>query len=106
MQQRRDQLMQIQQGISFRRNRDQVGKVVPVLLEQEHPLTGEFLGRSPRFAPDVDGIVHVIRGKGVDKMGSLGSLVPVLMTRAEPYDLFGEIVAAPADFDWHGRNLS
>ncbi len=94
---RRHQLMQIQQGIAFRRNRAEVGKVVPVLLEMEHAETGEFMGRSPRFAPEVDGVVYV---KGT---GSLNSLVPVRITQAEPYDLLGEIVEAPVGFNWHGR---
>lgn len=96
-QERRARLMQLQQGIAFRRNREQVGRVVPVLLEQENPRTGEWIGRSPRFAPEVDGVVYV-RGEG-----SLGSLVPVQITHAEPYDLFGRVVAAPEGFSWSGR---
>jgi ribosomal protein S12 methylthiotransferase len=94
---RRARLMQLQQEIAFRRNREQVGQVVPVLLEQENPRTGEWIGRSPRFAPEVDGVVYV-RGPG-----SLGSLVPVQITRAEPYDLFGQVVEAPQGFSWSGR---
>ncbi len=96
-QERRARLMQVQQGIAFRRNREQVGRIVPVLLEQENPKTGEWIGRSPRFAPEVDGVIYV-RGEG-----SLGSLVPVQITRAEPYDLFGQVVAAPDGFNWSGR---
>jgi ribosomal protein S12 methylthiotransferase len=92
---RQDRLMRLQQGISFRRHRAQVGRILPVLLEQENPVTGEFLGRSPRFAPEVDGVVHV-RGSG-----SLNSLVPVRITHAEPYDLFGQIEPQiPLNFDW------
>lgn len=95
---RQDRLMRLQQGIAFRRHRAQVGRILPLLLEQENPLTGEFLGRSPRFAPEVDGVVHV-RGSG-----SLNSLVPVRITQAEPYDLFGQIEPQiPFSFDWrHG----
>jgi ribosomal protein S12 methylthiotransferase len=97
MDDRRDRLMAVQQGISFKRNRAEVGKIVPVLLEQENPSTGVFIGRSPRFAPEVDGTIYV-RGAG-----RLSSLVPVRITAAEPYDLFGEIVDAPTEFSWHGR---
>ncbi len=100
-QERRERLMTLQQSISFRRNRAEIGKIVPVLLEQEHPETGEFIGRSPRFAPDVDGLIYV-RGSG-----SLNSLVPVQITQAEPYDLLGQIVdELPAGFNWQGRSLS
>ncbi|NJK63655.1 MAG: 30S ribosomal protein S12 methylthiotransferase RimO [Synechococcaceae cyanobacterium SM2_3_1] len=97
MQARRDQIMRLQQGISFRGNRAEVGKTVPVLLEQENSASRVFIGRSPRFAPEVDGVIYV------EGYGSLNSLVPVTITRAEPYDLFGEIVTAPPGFNWHGR---
>lgn len=98
MVERRDRLMALQQGISFRRNRAEVGRIVPVLLEQENPNTGEFIGRSPRFAPEVDGQVYV-RGNG-----RLSSLVAVRITAAEPYDLFGEIVETlPPDFSWQDK---
>jgi ribosomal protein S12 methylthiotransferase len=61
---------------------------VDVLIEQENPATGELVGRSPRFAPDVDGLVYVT-GEA-----SLGSVVPVQITAADIYDLYGEIVGA------------
>jgi ribosomal protein S12 methylthiotransferase len=95
MEDRRHQLMQVQQKITFHRQREQVGKILPVLLEQENPTTGIFIGRAPRFAPEVDGSIYC-RGSG-----NLGSLVPVKITRAEPYDLFGEILPQlPPGFDW------
>lgn len=86
---RRDILMQVQQPIAASQNSSWVGKRVDVLLEQEHPETGLLVGRSARFAPEVDGLVYV-RGSG-----SLGSIVPVNITAADVYDLYGEI-AVPA----------
>lgn len=85
---RRDALMQIQQPISLKRNRSQVGKVVDVLIEQENPETGEFVGRSARFSPEVDGLVYV-QGEA-----RLGSLVPVKITDADVYDLYGYVATA------------
>lgn len=85
---RRDALMQIQQPISLKRNRSQVGKVVDVLIEQENPETGEFVGRSARFSPEVDGLVYV-QGEA-----RLGSLVPVKITDADIYDLYGYVATA------------
>ncbi|MGC1306097.1 MAG: 30S ribosomal protein S12 methylthiotransferase RimO [Phormidesmis sp.] len=85
---RREALMLAQQDISFRRNQAQVGKVVSVLIEQENPSTGELIGRSARFAPDVDGLVYV---KG---QAALGQIVPVTLDAADTYDLFGTIAAA------------
>ncbi|CAN5722343.1 30S ribosomal protein S12 methylthiotransferase RimO [soil metagenome] len=84
---RRDALMIAQQEISFRRNQTQIGRVVDVLIEQENPSTGELIGRSARFAPDVDGLVY-IKGQAV-----LGQLVPVTIESADAYDLFGAVVA-------------
>jgi ribosomal protein S12 methylthiotransferase len=85
---RRDALMQIQQPISLRRNRLQIGKVVDVLIEQENPETGELIGRSARFSPEVDGLVYV-QGEA-----SLGALVPVAIVDADIYDLYGNVATA------------
>lgn len=84
---RRDALMQVQQPISLKKNQAEVGKVTEVLIEQEHPETGELLGRSARFAPEVDGWVYV------QGQATLGSIVPVEITRADIYDLYGHVAA-------------
>ena len=82
---RRDALMEVQQPISLKKNQTEVGKVVDVLIEQENPETGELIGRSARFSPEVDGLVYV---QGEAK---LGSIVPVLLTGADAYDLYGQV---------------
>jgi ribosomal protein S12 methylthiotransferase len=82
---RRDAIMTVQQPISHKKNQAEVGKVVDVLIEQENPETGELVGRSPRFAPEVDGLVYV-QGEA-----SLGAIVPVSITDADVYDLYGQI---------------
>ncbi|MBW4682329.1 MAG: 30S ribosomal protein S12 methylthiotransferase RimO [Microcoleus vaginatus WJT46-NPBG5] len=85
---RRDALMEAQQPISLKKNQAEVGKVVDVLIEQEHPETGEMIGRSARFSPEVDGLVYV---QGTAR---LGSLVPVAITDADIYDLYGYVATA------------
>ncbi|MBE9046284.1 30S ribosomal protein S12 methylthiotransferase RimO [Pleurocapsales cyanobacterium LEGE 10410] len=94
---RRDILMLVQQSIAAAKNQAYVGKQVDVLIEQEHPGTGQLVGRSPQFAPEVDGLVYV-RGEA-----SLGSIVPVDITAADVYDLYGEvaIVAGAATYSSH-----
>ena len=87
---RRDILMQVQQSIAASNNRSCVGKQMNVLIEQEHPETGKLVGRSARFAPEVDGLVYV-RGSA-----SLGSIVSVNITAADVYDLYGEIAVVAA----------
>jgi ribosomal protein S12 methylthiotransferase len=87
MQERHAAIMALQQPISLANNQRQVGKVVDVLVELENPSTGELVGRSARFAPEVDGQVY-LRGSA-----RLGSIVPARIQRADHYDLFGEVVA-------------
>lgn len=85
MDERREVLMQVQQPISLRRNQAQVGQVVDVLIEQENPATGELIGRSARFAPEVDGLVY-LQGSA-----RLGTIIPAKITHADVYDLYGEV---------------
>ena len=89
MEQRRDALMAAQQPISLKKNQEEVGKVVEVLIEQEHPSTGELIGRSARFAPEVDGLVYV-QGDA-----PLGTIAKVEITAADIYDLYGSVVPSP-----------
>ncbi|MEB3217761.1 MAG: 30S ribosomal protein S12 methylthiotransferase RimO [Nostocales cyanobacterium 94392] len=86
MDERRDALMEIQQPISWKKNQLEIGKVVDVLIEQENPIKGELIGRSGRFAPEVDGQVYV-RGQAC-----LGAIVPVKIYKADAYDLYGKFV--------------
>jgi ribosomal protein S12 methylthiotransferase len=85
--QRREQLMLAQQPISWQRNQGEIGNVVEVLVEQEHPDGGRCIGRSSRFAPEVDGLVYL------EGHAPLNQLVPVKITAADTYDLFGHVVA-------------
>jgi ribosomal protein S12 methylthiotransferase len=87
MDERRDALMQVQQPISLKKNQGSIGKIVDVLIEQENPETGELIGRSARFSPEVDGLVYV-QGNA-----RLGSIVPVEITNADIYDLYGQTIS-------------
>jgi ribosomal protein S12 methylthiotransferase len=87
MEERQDALMQAQQPITWKKNQAQVGKVVDVLIEQENPETGELLGRAARFAPEVDGLVYV------QGQCTLGSIVPVEISNADVYDLYGHVAS-------------
>ena len=81
--------MAAQQEISLKKNQAEIGKIVDVLIEQENPNTGELIGRSARFAPDVDGDIYVRDPQG---KATLGSMFSVKITAADHYDLFGEII--------------
>ena len=86
MTERRNQLMELQQPISFQKNQQEVGKIVDVLIEQENPEGGELIGRSGRFSPEVDGQVYV---KGEAR---LGTIVKVAIESADAYDLYGRVI--------------
>lgn len=91
MDERRDILMSIQQGISQKRNQQQIGKVVDVLAEEVNPRTGQWIGRSARFAPEVDGVIYVEGSP--EALPQLGTLVSVKIIDADAYDLYGEPVS-------------
>jgi ribosomal protein S12 methylthiotransferase len=82
--QRRETLMLAQQPIAWQHHQAQVGQVVDVLIEQENPATAMAVGRSSRFAPDVDGVIYVTGSP------PLNQIVPVQITAADTYDLFGQ----------------
>jgi ribosomal protein S12 methylthiotransferase len=87
---RREELMALQQPISASKNKACIGKKTQVSIEQENPQTGEYIGRSPRFAPEVDGLVYV-RVPETGIAPDLGTIVPVTIYDADVYDLYGEI---------------
>ncbi|MCL2930889.1 MAG: 30S ribosomal protein S12 methylthiotransferase RimO [Trichodesmium sp. MAG_R03] len=80
---RRKEIMEVQQVISWQQNQKSVGQLVDVLIEQENPQTKELIGRSARYSPEVDGLVYA-QGEA-----RLGSIVPVMITDADIYDLYG-----------------
>lgn len=78
---RLDELMTLQQPISLSRNQEQVGRVLPVLVEGFD--NGVSIGRSYRDAPEIDGYV-VVPGEL-----PLGEIVPIQISGAMVYDLTG-----------------
>ncbi len=86
-QERLDRLMKQQAAISLKRNQQRVGTVEKVLVTDVSE-DGTALGRSSREAPETDGeIVFSVKQKP-----EIGSFVTVKLTRADTYDLMGEMV--------------
>ncbi len=89
-QNRRQEIMEIQAGISAKRIRRYVGARVPVLLEGR--LQGDqavFLGRTRYQAPEVDGVV-LIPEAPVDVPA--GTVQTVEILRSDVYDLYGKLI--------------
>ncbi len=89
---RRNQLMKEQAKISRRKNKARLGKTVRVLFEGESN-ESELLwqGRIETQAPDIDGCILINDApKGFEPVP--GTMVNVLLTEAQEYDLVGRIV--------------
>jgi len=83
-QERLERLMLTQQEISLERNRNLIGKILPVLVEGcDNEIS---VGRSYRDAPEIDGLVF-IEGKL-----PIGEIVNIRVTGALPHDLIGNPV--------------
>jgi ribosomal protein S12 methylthiotransferase len=90
---RRDQLMQVQQQVAFEWNQSLVGKRVDVMLDG--PVPGErhvWIGRTCWDAPDVDSQVFVTDQR--QKL-SAGRFVPCEIVTSQDYDLVAAAVGPP-----------
>jgi len=86
-QDRVDQIMEVQQGISYEINQDKVGNTYKVLVDR---VDGDyFIGRTEYDSPEVDNEV-VLEAKS--NYARIGDFVQVKVDRAEDFDLYGNIV--------------
>lgn len=94
---RYEALMELQQGISLRKNQALIGKTIEVLIEGQGQPEDEdgnviegalSLGRSYRDAPEIDGYV-IVEGEL-----PVGEIVPVRVTGATTYDLIAAVDTA------------
>ena len=91
---RRDRLMAIQQQVAFDWNAAQVGRRVPVIIDQpveENPQA--WIGRSWADAPDIDGLVFVTE---TEHRLQPGDLVECEIVAFQDYDLIAAAVGEPA----------
>lgn len=86
-QERVEEIMNVQQEISFDINQDKVGKIFKVLLDKKE---GDYLiGRTEFDSPEVDNEVLIDARMSY---ASPGTFVNVKIDRAEDFDLYGQIV--------------
>jgi ribosomal protein S12 methylthiotransferase len=84
---RANRLMEIQQEISFAKNDEKVGQILPVLFDRKE---GEFfVGRTEADSPEVDNEVLVPAKTNYVRIGDFAN---VRITEASDYDLYGEVV--------------
>ncbi|MNY34414.1 Ribosomal protein S12 methylthiotransferase RimO [compost metagenome] len=86
-QNRVEQIMEIQQQISWEKNQEKIGKTFKCIFDRKE---GDyFVGRTEYDSPDVDNTVLV---PAKDVYISIGEFANVKITSAEDYDLIGELV--------------
>jgi len=84
-QQRAQEIMEVQQEISYEKNQEKVGKVFKVLVDKKE--AGRYLGRTEFDSVEVDNEVVI---HSPDKL-PIGEFVDVRITKAYDYDLEGEV---------------
>lgn len=84
--QRREKLMLLQQGISLENNKKYIGQDLKCIVEG-YTDDGVIILRSEHDAPEIDGVVYATSEKPVVP----GDIENVKITKADEYDLFGEI---------------
>ena len=85
-QERADEIMALQQGISAELNELKVGQTHKVLFDRKE--AGYFIGRTQYDSPEVDNEVLV----PAEQFVRLGDFANVKINKAEEFDLFGEVV--------------
>ena len=83
----RDELMELQQEVSFDKAQTMIGSVLTVMVEGKVADENAYIARSYRDAPDVDGYIFI----NTDEELMSGDFVKVKITGALEYDLIGEI---------------
>jgi len=80
-------VMSLQQKISLKFHRSLVGKVLPVIIDQQTDIPPiQFIGRTQMDAPEVDGRVLITEGQT-----QVGQFCKAKITEAYEYDIVGQI---------------
>lgn len=83
---RAQEIMEVQQEISYEKNQEKVGKIFKVLIDKKE--AGRYLGRTEFDSVEVDNEVVVHSAKKLVP----GDFVQVRITKAYDYDLEGEVL--------------
>ncbi len=86
-QERSDEIMALQQGISEELNQAKVGQTFKVMVDRKE--SGFFVGRTEHDSPEVDNEVLI----PAEQFARQGDFVQVKINKAEEFDLYGDIVS-------------
>ena len=83
---RAQEIMEVQQEISYEKNREKIGKIFKVIIDKKE--AGRYLGRTEFDSVEVDNEVVIYSAKKLP----IGEFVNVKITKAYDYDIEGEVV--------------
>jgi ribosomal protein S12 methylthiotransferase len=83
---RKENLMFIQQEISLRKNQEKEGKTLKVLVDDENK--SHYIGRTEFDSPEVDNSVFIAKKTNTCEKGKF---YPIRITKADYFDLYGDI---------------
>ncbi|MDR2688427.1 MAG: 30S ribosomal protein S12 methylthiotransferase RimO [Azoarcus sp.] len=84
---RRMRLMDFQEDISTQCLEARIGREMTVLVDEIDEEDGSALARSPGDAPEIDGLVIITQGEGLE----VGNFVQVCITDCDVHDLYAEL---------------
>ena len=85
---RRNEIMELQQEISFEKSEEMVGRSLDCMIEGKIPEDHVYVGRTYRDAPGVDGMIFIDEEGAGDLM--TGDFIRAEVTGADEYDLIGK----------------
>lgn len=85
-QRRAEEIMEVQQEISYEKNQEKIGQTFKVIIDKKE--AGRWLGRTEFDSVEVDNEVVIHATAKLD----IGSFYNVLITKAYDYDIEGEVV--------------
>ena len=83
---RKENLMFIQQEISLKKNQEKEGKTLKVLVDDENK--SHYIGRTEFDSPEVDNSVFIAKKTNTCEKGKF---YPIRITKADYFDLYGDI---------------
>lgn len=91
--QRREELMELQQEIAFEKSEAMAGRILEVMIEGKVADEAAYVGRTYMDSPNVDGLIFVHTSRELIS----GDFLKVRVTKALEYDLIGEVYDESAE---------
>ena len=97
MEERRNELLAVQETIASAKNVERIGSTLDVLVDGPAEEDGHWLeGRHEGLAPEIDGVVYIKRSEHSETIPQPGDYVKVHITDADTYDLTGRVLQGGA----------